>query len=608
MASRLTRHLCAISLVSLVGASCAAPDQDAPSSSSDGSAARAIAEADIIQLDGGRLYALSQSGSLSVVDVALPGHLVLLGRTTLSGQPFEMYRRGERLVILSNGAAPEGNQAPRGRANFDRSAGAAVIVLDAHDPAQLTTLATLAVPGEIADSRIVGNVLYLGTYENAVCFRCGPAPRTMVTSFDVTNPAALRQVDQVAFESTAPDGYNLAWGSRWKRSIFATDQRLYIGGHANLAPADLQAGVAKEGIIDVLDISDPQGRLGIGARLSVAGALLSRWQIDEQGDILRVVSQRGAGRTSSGLAAPEVDTFWVDDARTFVPVGHLVMRLPRQEGLRSVRFDGPRAYAITYRQSDPLFVIDLSDPSHPVQKGELSMPGFLFHLEPHGDRLIGLGVDRTDPQGSLNVSLIDVGNAATPRLLGRVAFGPAHIGSDYKILNSELPEDQDRIQKAFRIFPDGLVVTPFAALRSASSPPSSPSSSPPEACANQGGGVQLVTWAGDTLSKGALLPLPGNPHRAFENQGEVITVSDSNVRSFSLASSPTTAEAARQTADLVIGTCVARDEAYPDRYPLACAAEPGSPPPASIGPLALLALAIAAGSRRGRRFFNRRIS
>jgi hypothetical protein len=174
------------------------------------------------------------------------------------------------------------------------------------------------------------------------------------------------------------------------------------------------------------------------------------------------------------------------------------------------------------------------------------MPGFMFYLEPYGSRVIGLGVDRSDPGGSLNVSLFDVSNLDAPRMITRVPFGTADIGEDYQILNYELPEDQDRIQKSFRVFQDGLVTVPFSATASGYSYGQS-------SCANMSSGVQVVQWSGDTLGKRALLPISGNPRRAFENDGEMLTVSDSNVRSFSLANIAT----ATQTADLVIGTCVA---------------------------------------------------
>ena len=524
-------------------------------STGSGDAQRVIIEADIIQLDGGRLYALSRSGTVSVVDVSAPGVLTLLGQTTLAGEPFEMYRRGTALVVMSNGALAADGTTPVGTGTgtgirdpyatttTDPASGAVVTVIDVADPTRLRNLGSLAVPGEIADSRVVGNILYLATYENAACYRCGPAPRTMVTSFDITTPTGMRQVEQLSFQSNAPDGYNLPWGSGWKRSIFVTEQRLYIGGHADIDPQSFGV-TANEGIIDVVDVTDPQGRLGVGARILVAGAVLSRWQLDERDGILRVISQQGAGRTGNGIGAPEVDTFRVASAQSFTPLGHMTMALPRQEGLRTVRFDGPRAYAITYNQTDPLFVIDLADPARPVQRGQLFMPGFMFHLEPHGDRVIGLGIDRTDPQGSLNVSLFDVSVADQPRMLKRVAFATPGITEDYAILNSEVSEDQDRIQKSFRVLPGGLVVAPFTALRGYSTQGAS--------CDNAGGGVQLVEWSDDTLRKRALLPLPGNPRRALENGNELIAVSDSNVHTFSLSN----LDVAHQTADLVIGECM----------------------------------------------------
>src|SRR5260221_6752274 len=121
------------------------------------------------------------------------------------------------------------------------------------------------------------------------------------------------------------------------------------------------------------------------------------------------------------------------------------------------------------------------------------MPDYMYTLGPHGDRVSGIGIDRTDPNGSVKVSLFDVGNANAPRMLSRVAFGTAGIGEDYLILNGEVSEDQDRIQKAFRVFSDGLVVVPFSTPM--------PYYELGSSCANQGGGVQLVSWQADTLTK-----------------------------------------------------------------------------------------------------------
>ena len=544
-------------------ASSSGADAIAPANSSS-TANQAIAEADIISLDSGKLYALSAAGTVSVVDVSVPSQLALLGQTRMAGEPFEMYRRGDFLITMWNGsfsATGSANPPLPEQSNTryvpppprDPNSGAAVVVIDVRDPSRIRPIATFPVPGELADSRIVGDVLYLATYQNAKCYNCGDTQRTVVTSFDLKNTLSLRQVDQMVFRSNAPDSYNLPWGSNWKRSLFVTNERLYVGGHADVDPRLYgdSAQSVKEGIIDVLDVTDPGGRLQLGARIEVAGAVLSRWQMEERDGVLRVISQRGAGRTGNGQGMPQVDTYSIVNTKTYLPLGHTSIKLPRQEGLRTVRFDKDRAYAITYNQTDPLFTIDLKNPAAPTVRGELTMPGFMYYLEPYGDRLIGLGVDRDDPRGSLNVSLFDVSNLDRPKMISRVPFGTPSVGEDYVVINYELPEDQDRIQKAFRVFPDGLVAVPFTDARVYYSG---------DACDSLRSGIQLMDWSGDSLMKRALLPVKGNPRRALELGSELLAVSDATVSTFSLADH----DIARKTAELTIGTCTPRG--LPENY------------------------------------------
>ncbi|HVH47028.1 MAG TPA: beta-propeller domain-containing protein [Labilithrix sp.] len=531
-------------------------------------AARAVSEADIVQLDDeqDRIYAISRSGTLAVIDAATPGSLSLLGKTGISGVPFEMYRRGDILITMANNGLsgsgdvraplPEGAAPPPA----DAASGSVISAVDVHDPASMKTLATFKVPGEIADSRVVGHILYLATYENVACWSCGAKPRTLVTSFDISIPSAPVKVDQIAFESDPNTlGGFASFPTSWKRSIVATTNRLYVGG-LSYDPVI----TTDEGVIEVVDIADPSGKLTHGATISTAGPIASRWQMDEYDGILRVVSQRGAGRTENGEKYPDVDTFRVESSSSLVRVGHTTLRLPQQEGLKSVRFDGTRGYVITFlqrtvRPRDPLFTVDLSDPKKPTQKGELEMPGWVFHLEARGDKLLGLGLDRENTAGILNVSLFDVADMTKPTLLQRENFGPTGGGfvyTDDMITQGVLAEDQDRIRKAFRIDQDGLIAVPYSAgLNVCSWDPNADSNTinvGPES------GIQLLRWSANSLTKGGFLPLPGNPRRALRRESpgttEIIGISDSHARAFSL-SSPAIRGA---QAEVRIGHCVPR--------------------------------------------------
>jgi inhibitor of cysteine peptidase len=90
------------------------------------------------------------------------------------------------------------------------------------------------------------------------------------------------------------------------------------------------------------------------------------------------------------------------------------------ETIYSTRFIGERLYMVTFRQVDPLFVIDLSDPNNIKQLGSLKVPGFSRYLHPYDENIvIGLGRDATDlgRQQGLKIALFDVSDVTKPKQL-----------------------------------------------------------------------------------------------------------------------------------------------------------------------------------------------
>ena len=88
------------------------------------------------------------------------------------------------------------------------------------------------------------------------------------------------------------------------------------------------------------------------------------------------------------------------------------------EQIYATRFQGERAFMVTFVQVDPLFTIDLSQPTAPVAKGELKIPGYSSYLHPIGDdHILGVGVDG-DWDGRISgvaVSLFDVSDFSDPQ-------------------------------------------------------------------------------------------------------------------------------------------------------------------------------------------------
>ena len=92
--------------------------------------------------------------------------------------------------------------------------------------------------------------------------------------------------------------------------------------------------------------------------------------------------------------------------------------IAKDEQIKSVRYMGQYGYVVTFRNTDPLFVIDFSDPTKPEIKGEVKLPGFSEYLHPVGNgMLVGIGYDGDEENAnfrSVKISLFDVSDPTKP--------------------------------------------------------------------------------------------------------------------------------------------------------------------------------------------------
>jgi uncharacterized secreted protein with C-terminal beta-propeller domain len=111
-----------------------------------------------------------------------------------------------------------------------------------------------------------------------------------------------------------------------------------------------------------------------------------------------------------------------------------VSGLGRDENIYAVRFVGDQGYVVTYRQVDPLYVIDLSDPTSPSVAGELKIPGYSAYLHPISEGLLlGVGQDGDLDGRTLGtqVALFDVTDPENPRQIDKVTFPGAYSGAEW---------------------------------------------------------------------------------------------------------------------------------------------------------------------------------
>ena len=154
---------------------------------------------------------------------------------------------------------------------------------------------------------------------------------------------------------------------------------------------------------------------------AVPGVTLDQFSFDETTDgLLRVATTSGFGdQASSGVYVLAAS------AGNLQTIGSVTGLAPG-ERIYSVRFVGDRGYVSTFRQVDPLFVIDLANPTKPRVVGELKVPGFSSYLHPlDATHLLGIGRDVDPTTGrvrGLQLSIFDVSDATRPRQTSTYTF------------------------------------------------------------------------------------------------------------------------------------------------------------------------------------------
>jgi len=209
-------------------------------------------------------------------------------------------------------------------------------------------------------------------------------------------------------------------------TIYASADNLYIATNPWIEPAILEGDwedAAKDFATTIhrFDTSDNDAITYEGSG-AVGGYLLNQFAMSEHDGYLRVATTDAASRWGF---APDQESWVTTMEIESMAVAGRVGELGRGEQIYSVRFVADIAYVVTFRQVDPLYTIDLSDPSQPAVLGELKIPGYSAYLHPVGEgRILGVGQDAT-LEGRImgtQVSLFDVSDLAAPELISKVTL------------------------------------------------------------------------------------------------------------------------------------------------------------------------------------------
>ncbi|MEO7588584.1 MAG: beta-propeller domain-containing protein [Arachnia sp.] len=348
---------------------------------------------------------------------------------TVQGPVIDLMLHGNSLVALVTEYTPRLSELPASQpmtyVPYDASRTRALLY-DVTDPSSPRFVTGLGQSGAYATSRLSGDLLYLvtdyqvpdrdavdpddpATFVPSVADAQGVTP---VPAADLTIPSSPTGPSfQVITSIDLSSGQRLDTASVMGRAdvTYMSDDSLF------LASTTQQPTAASEFILDqdtglrevtqktdLVRVELADGGVTVAASASIPGMPLNQFALDHYEGHLRVaVTMDGA--TASGGWATYPTLFVLDDALNVVAS---LPKLAINEQIQSVRFQGPRAYVVSYRQIDPLFTLDLSTPTEPKVMSALKIPGFSTYLHPWAEgRLLGLGVDASDNGQVLGMKL-----------------------------------------------------------------------------------------------------------------------------------------------------------------------------------------------------------
>jgi uncharacterized secreted protein with C-terminal beta-propeller domain len=404
-----------------------------------------VDEPDIVKTDGRRIFAVTDR-TLRVIDVASG---TVTGTLALDGYGHQLLLRGNRLLAIATKGAPN--------LPIERPI-APLPTIAVYNPTTVVTeidvsgapkvLRTMDVPGRFVDARQNGGTARL-VIDSAPAPIAEPATaklarflkrtvlhsnlsgrtfkRNLAPCGAISHPRRVSGLDGLAILTVDLDRgmYSLDRDGVMAGAevVYGSSDSLYVASRRYVRALELGTDVP-EGMrteIHRFDLSDPDKTV-YKATGTVPGFVLNNYALSEYRGKLRVATTEDPQWFADGTNTHGKSTVSVleQQGSKLATVG-AVTGLGTGQRIYAVRFLGDRGYVVTFRQIDPLYVLDLSKPTAPRVTGELELPGYSAYLHPvGGERLLGIGREGAN----VKASLFDVSNPAAPTQLSTLGFGP----------------------------------------------------------------------------------------------------------------------------------------------------------------------------------------
>jgi len=413
-----------------------------------------VDEADIIKTDGKYIYAFS-GNSLVITDAYPIETAGIISKTDLGkGLPQEMFVKDGKLLLFYYKYAdfnPETVEYPE-RSYYPHRDMVSVQLYDISDRSAPKLEKEVDFEGNYRTSRLIGENAYFVVNSWPRCYDYRDAGCEIIPL--MVEDGVERKVAEVTEIGWLPpypaSGFvtlgslNMQSGSLNKEtvmgnadSVYASQDNIYLTstnwGTFNELPVVKEAETAIVGEMVQKTVVDKfalvEGGIKYVGQGSVPGSVLNQFSMDEYGGNFRIATTTGQNWGWVSRSGQSMNNIYVLNGE-MKQIGSLEDLAPG-ERIYSARFMGEKAYLVTFRKIDPLFVIDMSNPESPKVLGKLKIPGYSDYLHPIDEtHLIGVGKETVESKEGdfawyqgMKIAVFDVGDVSNPIEMHKIIIG-----------------------------------------------------------------------------------------------------------------------------------------------------------------------------------------
>lgn len=389
-----------------------------------------VDEGDVVKTDGSYLYILKSSGSVRIVDIrgTKMKEIAEIQPEKLNESIEDLYLDGDRLMLVTTGYESSMEEAESDMYTVNRYQYTALTVYDITEREHPEMTGRITQEGDYRQSRKNGDYVYLLTQYSP----------SLGDSFEDSSVMPLVNEQKLAIsdvylpDQTSQPDYLVASGINIQDPENVISSKAIVSGAADFYMSSDNLFICNNNWNDgkssteILRFACEDGEITAGAMCELPGFLNDTFSLDEYQGYLRVLLTEDSNGESNSLYILDKD----------MQVTGAIRDLADGETIRSARFMGTIAYFVTFRQTDPLFCADLSDPDNPQILSELKLTGFSSYLHPYGDHLLlGVGYEAEEETGSqtgVKLSMFDISEPSQVEELDKyVIKGASYLPSDY---------------------------------------------------------------------------------------------------------------------------------------------------------------------------------